>query len=263
MPSVPIENIVGNLLRLRGLRLAVAESCTGGLISHLVTNVPGSSTYFMGGVTAYAYEAKVRMLGVSWRTLEKYGAVSQETVIEMASGVRKALAADIGISVSGIAGPGGGTPDKPVGLTWIGLSTEGGDEAYSYIWEGDRLAVKEKSARQALRLLKEYLESLDWTRLKFGAVWAFRQAGPDRISLAGANFLCASHRAALERHPGTAHIGASRRSAGLRAAFSNRWRAVVVGPPAGFPSCSVIPTEKSSTPPKQFVQAGCFYIKAR
>lgn len=160
MPTIPLENLVGELLRRRGLRLAVAESCTGGLVSDLITNVSGSSTYFMGGVIAYAYEAKVRLLGVSWRTLEKHGAVSQETVLEMACGVRKALAADIGISVSGIAGPGGGTPEKPVGLTWIGLSTEGGDEAYRYVWEGDRLAVKEKSARQALRLLKEYLESL-------------------------------------------------------------------------------------------------------
>ena len=160
MPSQPLENIVGELLRRRGLRLAVAESCTGGLVSHLITNVPGSSTYYMGGVTAYAYEAKVRLLGVSWRTLEKYGAVSEETVIEMASGVRKALAADIGISISGIAGPGGGTPEKPVGLTWVGLSTEGGEEAYRYVWEGNRLAVKEKSARQALHLLKDYLESL-------------------------------------------------------------------------------------------------------
>lgn len=160
MPTIPLENLVGELLRRRGLRLAVAESCTGGLVSDLITNVSGSSTYFMGGVIAYAYEAKVRLLGVSWRTLEKHGAVSQETVLEMACGVRKALAADIGISVSGIAGPSGGTPEKPVGLTWIGLSTEGGDEAYRYVWEGDRLAVKEKSARQALRLLKEYLESL-------------------------------------------------------------------------------------------------------
>jgi len=160
MPTTPLEHIVGELLRRRGLRLAIAESCTGGLVSHLITNIPGSSTYFMGGVIAYAYEAKVRLLGVSWQTLEKHGAVSQETVLEMAAGVRKALAADIGISVSGIAGPSGGTPEKPVGLTWIGLSTEGGDEAYSYIWEGNRMAVKEKSARQALRMLKDYLESL-------------------------------------------------------------------------------------------------------
>jgi nicotinamide-nucleotide amidase len=114
MPGKPLEVLVGELLRRGGLRLAVAESCTGGLIGHRITNVPGSSTYYMGSVTAYAYEAKVRVLGVRWSTLEKYGAVSQETVLEMASGVRRALAADIGLSVSGIAGPGGGTPEKPV-----------------------------------------------------------------------------------------------------------------------------------------------------
>lgn len=153
----PLEVVVGDLLRREGLRLAVAESCTGGLIGHLLTNVPGSSTYYMGSVTAYAYEAKVRLLGVSWGTLEKYGAVSKETVLEMACGVRRALAADIGIAVSGIAGPGGGTPDKPVGLVWIGLSAAGVDEAWEFIWSGGRLAVKEQSAEAALRLLVDYL----------------------------------------------------------------------------------------------------------
>jgi PncC family amidohydrolase len=153
----PLEVVVGKLLRQRGLRLAVAESCTGGLVGHLITNVPGSSTYYMGSVTAYAYEAKVRLLGVRWETLEKYGAVSKETVLEMASGVRRALAADIGAAVSGIAGPGGSTPDKPVGLTWIGLSAAGVDEAWRFIWEGDRLAVKEQSARAVLQRVADYL----------------------------------------------------------------------------------------------------------
>jgi PncC family amidohydrolase len=111
----------------------------------------------MGGVVSYAYEAKVRLLGVRWSTLEKYGAVSKETVLEMAGGVRKALAADVGVSISGIAGPGGGTPDKPVGFTWIGLSTPDVDEAWNYTWEGDRLRIKELSARQALLLLVDYL----------------------------------------------------------------------------------------------------------
>lgn len=154
----PLEVVVGNLLRREGLRLAVAESCTGGLVGHLITNIPGSSTYYMGSVTAYAYEAKVRLLGVRWVTLEKYGAVSKETVLEMACGVRRALAADIGIAVSGIAGPGGGTPDKPVGLVWIGLSAASVDEAWKFIWSGDRLAVKEQSAEAALRLLADYLK---------------------------------------------------------------------------------------------------------
>lgn len=152
-----LEVSAGEILRQRGLRLAAAESCTGGLLSHLITNVPGSSTYFMGGVISYSNEAKVRLLGVRWSTLEKYGAVSQEAVLEMASGVRKALAADIGLSISGVAGPGGGSPDKPVGLTWIGMSTTDVDEAWSYTWSGDRLQVKEQSARQALQLLIDYL----------------------------------------------------------------------------------------------------------
>lgn len=152
-----LEVVVGNLLRREGLRLAVAESCTGGLVGHLITNVPGSSTYYMGSVTAYAYEAKVRLLGVRWGTLEKYGAVSKETVLEMACGVRRALAADIGVAVSGIAGPGGGTPEKPVGLVWIGLSAASVDEAWKFVWPGDRLAVKEQSAEAALRLLVDYL----------------------------------------------------------------------------------------------------------
>lgn len=158
----PLEVQAGELLRRRGLRLAVAESCTGGLIGHRLTNIPGSSTYYMGSVTAYAYEAKVRLLGVRWATLEKYGAVSKETVIELARGVRHALAADIGLSVSGIAGPGGGTPEKPVGLVWIGLSAGEVDEAWSFVWQGDRLLNKELSAEQALQLLVDYLsEELD------------------------------------------------------------------------------------------------------
>ena len=153
----PLEVVVGKLLRQHGLRLAVAESCTGGLVGHLITNVPGSSTYYMGSVTAYAYEAKVRLLGVRWETLEKYGAVSKETVLEMAAGVRRALAADIGAAVSGIAGPGGGTPDKPVGLTWVGLSAAGVDEAWRFIWDGDRLYVKEQSAKAVLQRVADYL----------------------------------------------------------------------------------------------------------
>jgi PncC family amidohydrolase len=111
----------------------------------------------MGSITAYAYEAKVRLLGVQWDTLEKYGAVSQPVVIEMARGVRRALAADIGLSVSGIAGPGGGTEDKPVGLTFIGISVPDDEQAWQYIWHADRLQNKELSAEQALQLLVDYL----------------------------------------------------------------------------------------------------------
>jgi PncC family amidohydrolase len=153
-----LEVRVGEILSQRGLRLAVAESCTGGLISHLVTNVAGSSVYFLGGMIAYANEAKVHLLGVHQETLEKFGAVSSETVIEMARGVRNNLSADIGISVSGIAGPGGGTPEKPVGTVWIGLSTPKEELARHFHWTGNRLDVKEQSARAALMLLLEYLQ---------------------------------------------------------------------------------------------------------
>jgi PncC family amidohydrolase len=153
-----LEVRVGEILSQRGLRLAVAESCTGGLISHLVTNVAGSSVYFVGGVIAYANEAKVHLLGVHQETLDKFGAVSSETVIEMARGVRNTLSADIGISVSGIAGPGGGTPEKPVGTVWIGLSTPKEELARHFHWTGNRLDVKEQSARAALMLLLEYLQ---------------------------------------------------------------------------------------------------------
>ena len=160
MEKTPLEIQVGELLRLHGLRLAVAESCTGGLIGHRLTNVAGSSTYYMGSVTAYAYEAKVRLLNVRWETLEKHGAVSGEAVIEMARGVRHALAADIGLSVSGIAGPGGGTPEKPVGTVWIGLSSPEDEFAELFVWQGDRIQNKEHSAEAALQLLADYLTDI-------------------------------------------------------------------------------------------------------
>jgi PncC family amidohydrolase len=114
----------------------------------------------MGSVTAYAYEAKVRLLGVQWKTLEEEGAVSKPVVLEMAQGVRRALAADIGLSVSGIAGPGGGTAEKPVGLTCFGISTPAYENAWEFIWQGNRLQNKEQSAEQALQLLVDYLRSL-------------------------------------------------------------------------------------------------------
>jgi nicotinamide-nucleotide amidase len=113
----------------------------------------------MGSIIAYAYEAKVRLLEVQWKTLEKYGAVSEPVVIEMARGVRRALAADVGLSVSGIAGPGGGTEDKPVGFTCFGISIPEDERAWQFIWHGDRLQNKEQSAEQALQLLVDFLRS--------------------------------------------------------------------------------------------------------
>lgn len=156
MPKEP-EIAIGEFLHQNGLKIASAESCTGGLVADTITNVPGSSEYFVGGIVAYSYEAKVALLHVSWDTLRTHGAVSRETVVEMARGVRTALGADIGISVSGIAGPGGGMPNKPVGTTWFGLSANDGDWARTYLWQGDRRANKAASAQAALQFVLDYL----------------------------------------------------------------------------------------------------------
>ena len=158
MTEKNLETTIGELLRTRGWRLAVAESCTGGLIGHRITDIPGSSTYYLGSVIAYAYEAKVRLLGVKWDTLNAYGAVSEAVIAEMASGVRRALAADIGLAVSGIAGPTGGTSDKPVGLTWIGLSTPYFSQALRFVFHGNRLENKASAADAALQLLVDFLQ---------------------------------------------------------------------------------------------------------
>ena len=151
------EAIIGDLLRQRGLKLAFAESCTGGLISHRITNVPGSSDYFMGSVVAYDPLVKMNLLAVREETLKQYGIVSAETVIAMARGVRHALSADIGLSTSGIAGPGGGTPEIPVGTVWIGLSAPYVDKAWYTFWEGSRIEVKEQATQQVLNYLLEFL----------------------------------------------------------------------------------------------------------
>jgi len=153
-----LEIQVGQLLSTRGLRLVLAESCTGGLLGSRISDVPGSSEYFLGGVVAYAYEAKADLLGVSWDTLNTKGAVSRETVLEMARGVRQRMKADIGVSVSGIAGPGGGTPEKPVGTTWIGLAAEDGEWAKTYQFSGDREENKISAVDAALTLLLNYLQ---------------------------------------------------------------------------------------------------------
>ncbi|NOT77348.1 MAG: competence/damage-inducible protein A [Cyclobacteriaceae bacterium] len=118
----PLEVVIGNTLRNKKLTLSVAESCTGGYVSHLITSVPGCSDYFLGSMIPYDYQIKMRQLGVKPETLEKYGAVSEPTIIEMANIVRAKFNTDIGVATSGIAGPGGATPDKPVGTVWIAYS---------------------------------------------------------------------------------------------------------------------------------------------
>jgi PncC family amidohydrolase len=156
--DTPLELRIGTLLNKKKLTLTTAESCTGGLVASRITDVPGSSAYFLGGIVAYSYEAKAALLNVSWDTLNGKGAVSHETVIEMAQGARNALGADIGVSVSGIAGPGGGTPEKPVGTVWIGLATPSGEEARHFVWEGDRVRNKYLSSEAALQFILDYLE---------------------------------------------------------------------------------------------------------
>lgn len=160
-----IEQSIGQLLMEKKLNLVLAESCTGGLISHRITNVPGSSDYFLGSLVSYSYEAKQEWLGVKKGTLMKFGAVSRETVIEMARGARSSFAnlfpleQVVGLSISGIAGPGGGTADKPVGSVWIGLSAPSKEDAWYFIWKGNREENKQQSAQKALEILIEYLKS--------------------------------------------------------------------------------------------------------
>jgi PncC family amidohydrolase len=158
-----LEIEAGRLLRERKLKLALAESCTGGLLGSRITDVPGSSEYFVGGVVAYAYEAKVTLLGVSWDTLNSRGAVSRETVLEMARGVRRVMNADLALSVSGIAGPGGGTAEKPVGTTWIALAAADTERAEVFQFPGDRADIKDSAVDAALEILLDYLHADDRT----------------------------------------------------------------------------------------------------
>jgi PncC family amidohydrolase len=153
-----LEITVGQSLREQGLTLAVSESCTGGLVSHRITNVPGSSDYFRGSITAYACDVKETLLHVRSETLANYGAVSEQTAREMAEGVRWAIETDVGVSVTGIAGPTGGTPGKPVGLVYIALVAPDGEWVERHVWVGDRQENKARSADAALDLLRRYLE---------------------------------------------------------------------------------------------------------
>jgi len=153
-----LDNQIAELLRQHAIKLATAESCTGGLISHRITNLPGSSDYFIGGVIAYSNQVKQRLLNVEIKTLQEHGAVSEQTVIQMAIGIRNLLDADIGLSVSGIAGPAGGTEDKPVGTIWIGLSVSEATTAWKHIFPGNRFQIKERTAEQALIHLVNYLQ---------------------------------------------------------------------------------------------------------
>lgn len=151
---------VGAALRARGWRLATAESCTGGWIAKLLTDQPGSSHWFSFGFVTYANEAKQACLGVSAESLATHGAVSDEVVEQMATGARLASAAELAVAVSGIAGPGGGSPDKPVGLVWLGWAGPGPRlEARCEYFSGDRDAVRRQAVAAALAGVLERLDS--------------------------------------------------------------------------------------------------------
>jgi nicotinamide-nucleotide amidase len=155
-----IEERVGELLRNRGLSLSIAESCTAGYLGYLITNVPGSSDYFNGGVIVYSDRFKERFLSVPKDILKKFGAVSAETAELMAEEIRKKGGADIGLATTGIAGPDGGNDIKPVGLVYIAMATEKGTESKAFHFSGDRKAVRSKSARKALSIVRDYLKKL-------------------------------------------------------------------------------------------------------
>ncbi len=149
-----LEEVVGKLLRQRQATLSTAESCTGGYISHLITSVPGSSDYFRGSVVAYANEAKQEFLGVSQESLKNYGAVSEQVVTEMVAGARKRFGTDYALATSGIAGPGGGTPEKPVGLVWIALASNRGVLTKKAMYGEHRGRNIRRSALDALNMLR-------------------------------------------------------------------------------------------------------------
>jgi nicotinamide-nucleotide amidase len=158
---VALAGQAGQLLRERDLKLALAESCTGGLLGSLITDVPGSSDYFLGSAVTYAYSAKETILGVGKETLAEHGAVSPQAAAEMAQGARRLFGADLALSVTGIAGPTGAQPHvgKPVGLVYIHLSAPDAEMGERHVWDSDRTGNKRLSAGAALRLLVRYVSA--------------------------------------------------------------------------------------------------------
>lgn len=152
-----LERCIKDLYVKKGLTLAVAESCTGGLISSRLTDVPGSSDYFVGGIVSYANSAKVKLLGIQASVIKKHGAVSGQTARRMAQGARRRFAADVGIAVTGIAGPGGGTKEKPVGLVYMAAASGERVTSKKCFFSGSRPEIKKRSADAVLRLALELI----------------------------------------------------------------------------------------------------------
>jgi PncC family amidohydrolase len=152
---------VGASCRAGGRTLATAESCTGGLISHLITEIPGSSAYFRGGLVTYDDAVKTALVDVPETVLEAHGAVSAQVAVAMAEGARRRLGVDVAIAVTGIAGPDGGTETKPVGLTYVAIADADGDDVRRHVWSADRSGNKRASAAAALSLVLERLATTD------------------------------------------------------------------------------------------------------
>lgn len=167
-PTVPSQTQIvalaaelGQALIQAGLMCATAESCTGGLIGHLITENPGSSAYFSGGAMVYSYDAKEQVLGVTHESLMRHGAVSYQVAQEMAQGALARFPAHLAVSVTGVAGPGGGAPDKPTGTVHIHLSAQDGFErAERFVWQSDRTGNKLLSAQAAIQIMLDYVQTL-------------------------------------------------------------------------------------------------------
>lgn len=155
-----LAEVIGDLLRERALRIAVAESCTAGLVGERLTTIAGSSDYFWGGVIAYDNAAKTAVLGVARDAIERYGAVSEQVAAAMARGVRERAGVEVGVAVTGIAGPGGGTPEKPVGTVWLAIASPVGDRALRRLLPGDREQIRRRAAQAALDLVRRTLLGL-------------------------------------------------------------------------------------------------------
>jgi PncC family amidohydrolase len=153
-----LEKKIGNILRERSLTLGLAESCTGGLIASRITDVPGSSAYFLAGFVTYSNEAKTKFLSVPDKIIMRHGAVSNIVAERMAKGVRRAAGVDIGLSITGVAGPAGGSPEKPVGTVFMALATSKKVFVRKFLFSGNRREVRKRSAEEALSMILDYLE---------------------------------------------------------------------------------------------------------
>jgi PncC family amidohydrolase len=151
MVEMDLEIELGKVLKQKNLTIATAESCTGGLIANRITNIPGSSEYFDRGVVTYSNQSKIDILGVSAEIIDKFGAVSQETAKAMAESIKRIGKTDIGLAVTGIAGPSGGTPEKPVGLVYVGLAMVDSVKVFKFNFTGARLEIKRKTADEAIK----------------------------------------------------------------------------------------------------------------